>query len=189
MYSSSFSDESLVRIFLAGNEDAFTELHERYRLRIYSLAFQIIRNPAEAQDATQEIFIKLYRTLDRWKVQKSKLSTWIHRLAVNHSIDHWRSRSRRAESQLFGDNGDLVVQVNRTSNSACSPFIAARNREEISLIRGYIKKLPDLQKKTFIGRYFKELKLVEIAELENCNISAVKSALYRATHAVRRFLL
>ena len=189
MYSSSLSDESLVKAFLDGDEDAFTQLYERYRLRIYSIAFQIMRNPEEAQDAAQEIFIKLYRTIDKWDVRISKLSTWIHRLAVNHSIDHWRVRSRRAESQLSGDNGDFILQANRTGNSAGSPFAAARNREEISLIRGYIKKLPDLQKKTFVGRYFKELKLVEIAEMENCNIGAVKSALYRATHAVRHFLL
>ena len=189
MYSRSLSDENLVKAFLEGDEDAFTQLYERYRLRIYSTAFQIMRHPEEAQDAAQEIFIKLYRSIDKWDVRISKLSTWIHRLAVNHSIDHWRVRSRRAESQLLRDNDDLILQGNRTDDSAGSPFISARNREEINLIRGYVKKLPDLQKKTFIGRYFKELKLVEIAELESCNIGAVKSALHRATHAVRNFLL
>lgn len=189
MYNRSLSDERLVEAFLNGDEDAFTQLYERYRLRIYSIAFQIVRNPEEAQDAAQEIFIKLYRTIDKWDVRISKLSTWIHRLAVNHSIDHWRSRSRRAESQLSGDKSDFALEVNGTENFDCSPFVAAKNKEEISLIRSYIKKLPDLQKKTFIGRYFMELKLVEIAELENCNIGAVKSALHRATHAVRRFLL
>ena len=189
MYNSSVSDESLVKAFLEGDEDAFTQLYERYRLRIYSTAFQIMRNPEEAQDAAQEIFIKLYRSIDKWDVRISKLSTWIHRLTVNHSIDHWRVRSRRAESQLLRSGADVIVQVNRSDNSAGSPFIAAKNREEIRLIRGYVKNLPDLQKKTFIGRYFKELKLIEIAELENCRIGAVKSALHRATHAVRNFLL
>jgi RNA polymerase sigma factor (sigma-70 family) len=189
MYNSSVSDESLVKAFLDGDEDAFTQLYERYRLRIYSVAFQIMRNPEEAQDAAQEIFIKLYRSIDKWDVRISKLSTWIHRLAVNHSIDHWRVRARRAESQLLRNGADVILKVNRIDSSAGSPFIAAKNREEIRLIRGYVKKLPDLQKKTFIGRYFKELKLVEIAELENCHIGAVKSALHRATHAVRHFLL
>ena len=189
MNKRSLSDENLVKAFLEGDEDAFTQLYERYRLRIYSIAFQIMRNPEEAQDAAQEVFIKLYRSLDKWDVRISKLSTWIHRLAVNHSIDYWRVRSRRAESQLSGDNGDLILPASKTGSSAGSPYTAARNREEISLIRSYIKKLPDLQKKTFIGRYFKELKLVEIAEQENCKIGAVKSALHRATHAVRHFLM
>ncbi len=187
--NSSLSDEIIVKNILDGDENAFNQLYERYRFRIYSVAFQILRNPEEAQDATQEIFMKLSGSLGKWNVQISKLSTWIYRLAVNHSIDHWRVRSRRGESQLLRNDADLILQVNRTDNSGGSPFIAIKNKEEISLIRGYVKKLPDLQKKTFIGRYFKELKLVEIAELENCNVAAVKSALHRATHAVRHFLL
>ena len=157
-------------------------------MRIYSVAFRIIRDAEEAQDAAQEILIKLYRSLDKWDIHISKLSTWIYRLAVNQSIDYWRVRCRRAESQLSRNDADLISQANGTYSSAGSPFTAAKNREEIRLIRGYVKKLPDLQKNTFIGRYFKEMKLAEIAELENCHIGAVKSALHRATHAVRHFL-
>ncbi|MEJ2245500.1 MAG: RNA polymerase sigma factor [Acidobacteriota bacterium] len=188
MYSSSLTDESLVKIFLDGDEDAFTQLYERYWLRIYIVAFQIILNLEEAQDATQEIFIKIYRSLDTWNVQRSKLSTWIYRVAVNHSIDHLRVLSRRAESRLIRNNAAFILQVYRADNSADSPFIALRNKEEIGLIRRTIEKLPDLQKKAFIGRYFKDLGLGEIAELEQCKIGAVKSALHRATHAVRHIL-
>jgi len=189
MYSNSLTDEILVKIFLDGDEDAFTQLYERYRLRIYIIAFQIIQNPEDAKDVTQEIFIKIYQSLDKWNVQKSKLSKWIYRVAVNHCIDYLRFRSRRVESKLLRNNSDLILQVYATDNSAYSPFMTLRNKEEISLIRRYIEKLPDLQKKTFIGRYFKELNLGEIAELERCNVGAVKSALHRATHAVRHILL
>jgi RNA polymerase sigma-70 factor (ECF subfamily) len=189
MYSGSLSDESLVGAFLDGNEDAFAQLYERYRVRIYSAAFQIMRNPEEAQDATQDIFIKLYRSLHKWNVQKAKLSTWIYRMAVNHSIDCRRVRFRRAESQLPENNAKLIFRQYASGSSAGSPFKDIKNREEISLVRHCIENMPDQQKRTFIGRYFRELKLVEIAEQENCNISAVKSALYRATHAVRHFLL
>ena len=189
MYSGSLSDKTLVEIFLDGNENAFTQLYERYRLFVYSIASRIIRSPEEAKDATQDIFIKLYLSLNQWNVQRSKLSTWIYRVSVNQSIGHLRIRSRRAESQLSSKNADLILQLNRADNSAYSPFIALKNKEEISLIRRYLDTLPDLQKKTFIGRYFKELKLAEIAELENCNVGTVKSSLYRALHAVRHFLL
>jgi RNA polymerase sigma factor (sigma-70 family) len=189
MHSNSLTDESLVKIFLDGDEDAFTQLYERYRLRINIVAFQIIRNLEDAQDVAQEVFMKIYRSLDTWNVQRSKLSTWIYRVAVNHSIDHCRIRSRRAESNLLRNSADLVLQVYTTDNSAHSPFITLRNKEEIGLIRRCIEKLPDLQKRTFIGRYFKELNLGEIAELEHCNVGAVKSALHRATLAVRHILL
>jgi RNA polymerase sigma-70 factor (ECF subfamily) len=189
MYSSALADEILVKIFLDGDEDAFTQLFERYRLRIYIIAFQIIRNSEDAKDVTQEIFIKIYRSLDKWNVQKSKLSKWIYRVAVNHCIDYLRFCSRRIESQLLRNNADLILQVYATDNSAHSPFMAVKNKEEIGLIRRCIEKLPDLQKRTFIGRYFDELNLGEIAELECCNVGAVKSALHRATLAVRQILL
>ena len=189
MYSSALADEILVKIFLDGDEDAFTQLFERYRLRIYIIAFQIIRNSEDAKDVTQEIFIKIYRSLDKWNVQKSKLSKWIYRVAVNHCIDYLRFCFRRIESQLLRNNADLILQVYATDNSAHSPFMAVKNKEEIGLIRRCIEKLPDLQKRTFIGRYFKDLNLVEIAELENCNVGAAKSALHRATLAVRQILL
>ena len=188
MYNSSESDENLVKIFLDGDEDAFTQLHERYRLRIYSVAFRIIRNAEEAQDATQEIFIKLYRSLDKWNGQISKLSTWIYRLAVNHSIDCYRARLRRAESQLPQKNAERIFQWHPRGGSACSPFKTVKGREEIRMVRRCIEKLPDLQKKIFIRRYFQELKLAEIAEMECCNLGTVKTSLYRATGIVRRFL-
>jgi RNA polymerase sigma factor (sigma-70 family) len=186
---SSLSDEIIVKNILDGDENAFTQLYERYRLLIYSAAFRIIHDPEEAQDATQEIFLKLYRSLHKWNVQKAKLSTWIYRMAVNHSIDCRRVRFRRAESQLPENNAKLSFRQHSTGNSAGSPFKAIKNREEISLVRRCVENMPDLQKKTFMGRYFQELKLVEIAEMECRNLQAVKSSLYRATNAVRRALL
>lgn len=182
------SDECLVEIILDGDEDAFTQLYKRYRDKIYTIAFRIIHDSGEAEDAAQEIFIKLYRSLHRWNAEKSKLSTWIYRLSINHSIDCCRVRSRRAETQLSENNAKPVFRSCGNGYSACSPFKAVKNREEISMIQRYIEKLPDLQKRTFIGRYFKELKLVEIAAMERCKIGTVKSSLHRATHLVRRFL-
>jgi len=188
MYSS-LSDKCLVKVILDGDENAFAQLYERHRVLVYSVAFRTLQDPEDARDATQEIFIKIYRFLHQWNVQKSKLSTWIYRLAVNHSIDCCRVRSRRAESQLPENNAELIFRLYGTGYSAYSPFMAIKNKEEISLIRRCIEKLPDLQKKTFIGCYFKEMKIVEIAEMECRNFDAVKTSLYRATHVVRRVLL
>lgn len=188
MYGS-LPDECLVKAILDGDENAFAQLYERYRAVIYSAAFQIIQDSEEAQDATQEVFIKLYQSLHQWNVQKSKLSTWIYRLAANHSINCCRVRFRRAECQLSENNAEYIFRLNATDHSACSAFKAIKNKEEISLVRHCMERLPDLQKKAFIGRYFQELKLVEIAEMECCNLGTVKSSLYRATHFVRRVLL
>lgn len=187
--NSSPSDECLVRMILGGDQDAFTHLYERYRLRIYVIAFQIIRNFQDAEDATQEVFLKIFLYLDSWNYKRSKLSSWIYRVAINHAIDHCRIQHRRAEARLSKHDPDLIFQKYCAAKSAESPFIAIRNREEVNLIWCSIKKLPYLQRKAFIYRYFKDLKPVEIAKLENCHTDAVKSAIYRARNAVRQSLL
>jgi len=188
MYSS-LSDECLVKAFLNGDEDAFTQLHERYRKLIYLTAFRITRDTEGSHDATQDIFIKFYRSLPQWNVRRSKLSTWIYQLAKNHSIDYCRKRFRRAESQLPENNVDRLIRQYATSCPAYSPFRAVKKKEEIHLVRRLIDRLPELQKKVFTHRHVSGLKLVEIAEVECLNLQTVKSSLHRATKVVRRNLL
>lgn len=185
----STSDKSLVRMILNGDETAFAQLYQRYRTQIYSAAFRILQDAEEAEDVSQEIFIKLHKSLHQWDDKKSKLSTWIYRMSVNHSIDFWRVRNRRAETQLPEHNSGQIYNSCRTGSYADTPFEAVRNREEIRLVRHCIEKLPELQKKAFISRYFQGLKLAEIAENECRNLATIKSSLYRATLAVRQVLL
>jgi RNA polymerase sigma-70 factor, ECF subfamily len=186
--SNSLPDEIIVKKILEGDENAFAQLYERYRLLIYSAACRIIRDPEEARDATQEIFLKLYRHLHLWDSQLSRLATWIYTMAVNHSIDCRRTRLRRAESQLPENISRPVLRLHAAGSDARSPFKAVQNREEISLVRRRLETLPDIQKNTFRSRYFHELKLVEIAEMECCNLGTIKSSLHRATRAVRQML-
>jgi RNA polymerase sigma-70 factor (ECF subfamily) len=186
---SSLSDECLVKVFLNGDENAFTQLYERYRSLIYLVAFRITHDSEGSHDATQEIFIKFYQSLHRWNASQSRLSTWIYRLAINHSIDCYRARFRRAEFQLPENYAERMPQQYATGHSICSPFMAYKNKEEINLARWCIDKLPELQKKVFIDRYIRGLKLVEIAEIECCKLETVKSSLYRATKTVRRILI
>ena len=185
----SAADEILVRNILDGDDQAFTLLYERYRRSVYSVAYRVIGNHDETQDATQEIFIKLYRFLHTWDCQKAKLSTWIHILARNHSIDCCRVRGRRAESQIRGNYPDRISDINVPGYLAQSPFIHMVNKEEIAVVRHCVGKLPDMQRRTFIRRYFDERKLVEIAEIESCKLATVKTSLHRAKKAVRQVLL
>lgn len=87
------------------------------------------------------------------------------------------------------NNAEQIFRLRPTGSYARSPYKAIKNKEELKLVRDCIEKLPDLQKKTFTRRYFQEMKLVEIAEMECRNLGTVKSSLYRATHTVRKILL
>jgi len=181
------SDEELVGRTLQGDEDAFSELYERYRRPVYSTAYRIIQNCEEALDISQEVFIKLYRSLASWNPRKAKFSTWLYRLAANHAIDCWRARRRRAESGLADGPAEQVV-ADALRDAFRSPYRDVENRERVDAVRRCVDELPELQKKVFILRYFEELKLEEIAEIEGCSLGTVKTSLFRGTHAVRRRL-
>ena len=188
MHTQSATDEGLVQSALAGDEIAFCRLYERYRQLIYSAAYKIIQNPEDAQDAAQEIAFKLYRGLHHWDVQKAKLSTWIYKMTVNHSIDCHRVRRRRKEYPLpenrFGQDACFDIP----DRAARSPFKEMENKEQIDAVLRCAETLPDLQRQIFIDRYFEECKLEEIAEIERCSLGTVKSSLHRSTHSMRQFL-
>ncbi len=186
--TSTLSDEDLVEGTLSGDEHAFSELYDRYRQPVYSTAYRIIQNAEEAQDATQEVFIKLYRSLPVWTREKAKLSTWLFRLAANHAIDCWRARRRRSESQIPGEPGDKEWVEYPLGEAIRSPYQEVAGREQVDEIRRCVDYLPELQKKVFILRYFHELKLEEIAEVENCSLGTVKTSLFRATQTIRKAL-
>ncbi len=186
--TSTLSDDDLVEDTLEGDEHAFSELYDRYRLPVYSTAYRIIQNAEEAQDATQEIFIKLYRSLPVWKREKARFSTWLFRLAANHAIDRWRARRRRAELQVPGAAGDDEWADYPIGEAIRSPYPEVAGREQVDEIRRCVDHLPELQKKVFVLRYFDELKLEEIAAVENCSLGTVKTSLFRATRTIRRAL-
>jgi len=183
---SSLPDEDLVGKILVGDEDAFSRLYDRYHHKVHATVYRVVQDAGEAQDATQEVFIKVYRSLQEWNPKKARFSTWLYRLACNHAIDCWRSRRRRRESQPDDSPGKEGFPEHPVSDAIFTPFGALESKEGIDRIRQCVNDLPDLQKKVFLLRYFHDLKLEEIAEMENCSLGTVKTSLFRATHAVRR---
>jgi RNA polymerase sigma factor (sigma-70 family) len=188
MNTQSVTDEGLVKNILSGDENAFSQLYERYRRPIYSAAYRIIQNSEDAQDATQEIAFKLYRSLHKWDVQKSKLSNWIYKMAANHSIDCYRMRRRRMESPELENSYDPDSRIDIPDRSTQSPLNEIENREQVDAVLQHVRILPDLQRQIFIHRFFHERKIEEIAEIEHLSLGTVKSSLHRATYTVRGLL-
>ena len=182
----SLSDEELVERTLGGEEDAFSQIYDRYRRPVYSTSYRIIQNSEEALDATQEVFIKLFRSLGSWDPNKSKFSTWLYRMAANHAIDRWRLHRRRGESPLEDESAAQHIEGDPLRDAFRSPYDEVERRESVEEIRRCVESLPELQKKVFILRYFRDMKLEEISEAEECSLGTVKTSLFRATQAVRR---
>ncbi|MBP1595769.1 MAG: hypothetical protein H6Q05_1146 [Acidobacteria bacterium] len=190
-HSGAISDEELVRRSLLGEDEAFAQLYERYKQPITATMTRIMRDRTEAQDATQEVFLKMYRALPAWDSSRAKFSTWVYRLAANHAIDCWRLRRRRAEvflmepekmadapshAGVFRGMGDHSLEKRVEQN------------EKLAEIRRCLNDLPRSQRRVFILRLFLGLRLREIAEREGYSLAAVKGSLYRAIRMVQQRL-
>lgn len=181
-------DEELVEKSLRGEADAFRRLYERYRRPIYVAVCRIVLDPEEARDATQEIFITVYRSLALYDSRRTRFFPWIHRVATNRAIDYWRLRRRRAEVPL-PENAE--VSLKRASNRRNGEQAVERileQKERTAEVRRFLKELPQPQRRFFIMRYFDGLKLREIAEKEGYKLGTVKSSLHKATRTMRRKL-
>jgi RNA polymerase sigma-70 factor (ECF subfamily) len=177
-------DEDLVFRFRGGDEDAFSHLYARYNRKVLKTAYRIVRNPEDAQDAAQEIFLKLYRALPHWDCTRARLSTWLYRMAANHAIDCWRFHQRRPETTQDFATSD----PGRMSNDQQTPHAVLVRNEKLLELDRCVETLPPLQRRFFVLRYLHGMTLEEIAEAEGRSLGTVKGLLYRATHAVRRRL-
>ncbi len=181
-------DEDLVLRWRRGEEDAFSQLYRRYRKPVMSTAYRIIGNSADAQDATQEIFVKVYRSLTLWDPAKSRLSTWLFRLASNHAIDRWRIQRRRSRFETASGFSDVTTCRFLHSGAVIGPHTQLMRKELASRIHRTIRSLPRLQRRFFVLRYLHGLRLQEIAHLEGRSLGTVKGLLFRACRTVRHRL-
>jgi len=183
-------DEQLVLLSMKGDEEAFRALYDRYRRRVFATVRRIVRNREEAQDVTQEVFAKLYRSLSSWDSGRAKFSTWLFRLAANHAIDAWRSSRRRAELSLEGEGSDggTMRPIQYHNKMVFHAERALERKERIAEIRRFVDGLPPLQRRVFFLRHFEGFKLNEIAKSEGHKLATVKTSLYRATQHLRRRL-
>jgi RNA polymerase sigma-70 factor (ECF subfamily) len=178
-------DEELVKRSLRGEEDAFQRLYERYKPSVYAAVYRIVLDPEEAQDATQEIFITIYRSLAIWSPQRARFFPWIFKVATNRAIDHWRIRRRRAEVPL-----NEIVEKQSHGALPCRATLepmerTVEHRERVAEVWRFVAELPQSQRRFIVLRYCYGLKLKEIAEMEGCKLGTVKSALHRATNTMR----
>lgn len=183
-----FTDEELVarcKAELPGNTHSYEMLVQRYLNRVYSITYRVVGNKEEAEDITQEVFIKVYHGLKKFE-QQASFSTWIYRIATNTALDsldkmerrpkiHIRLFSSKNDSQETGQDGpDLPA------SSETDPEEAAQQSELRECIRNVLKKLDREQARLLLLRDFDDRSYEEIARLLEAGLSAVKMRIHRA---------
>jgi RNA polymerase sigma-70 factor, ECF subfamily len=175
------ADSELVNRAAGGDPAAFQALVERHRSMVYRVAYQFAGNHHDAEDIAQEVFIKVYRSLDRFR-QDAQLSSWLYRIVMNACIDH-RRRQCPSASAPFGEEAEQ--RMLNAAEETPGPEDRAYAGELGQVLETEVSRLPQGQRIVFIMRHHQGLKLVEIAEALGLAEGTVKRQLHAAIHRLR----
>jgi RNA polymerase sigma factor (sigma-70 family) len=172
------SDAALIENVLDGNDHAFRLLVEKYRNDVFRAIFAVLRDQKEAEDAAQEVFMKVYTSLPQYQNQGFK--TWMTRIAVNHAIDIKRKQVRRREEVAE----DLEVQLVGTPKDSVEKEIIETDRRK--LVRKKLAELPENYREVIYGFYIAEKSYQQMADEQNVQVKTIETKLYRARHWMKK---
>src|SRR6266566_2525753 len=184
---SSATDRDLVATAVTGVESSFEELVRRYQRPISAYVYRMVGDYDAALDLTQEIFIKVYGSLARYR-SEFKFSTWIYKIAHNCAVDHLRRHNGREQSLTRSSEGDcyeLPLESRRPS-----PEQESERKERKLEIEGVVRALPAAYRELIVLRHSQDLTYEEIVEVTGLPLGTVKNRLFRAREMMRQqFLL
>ena len=177
-------DEMLVAQFQSGHQSAFDELMLRYKSKIFSYLLRSVRNHEDADDITSEVFVKAYRSLNKWK-PKAKFSTWLYKIASNLAIDHHRKK----RPQVYALDDMEVPEAHLVATDLHSDPVKQVEEQELGrIIREAVDQLSPKQKAVFQLNRYEGLQLKEIAERLDMAEGTVKTHLHRAIKQLQTLL-
>ena len=171
-------DYRLMRRVAIGEEDAITELYNRYGALVFKLSIQFLSNNAEAEDAVQEVFVRLWKTADRFDPRKAKLVTWVMLITRRHLIDCIRRKTVRPKSHELDDQHQLSATEDQ---NASNMMLQERN----AALWHALKALPEMQRTVIERAYFQGFTLREVSLQIDAPLGTVKSALSRGLLRLR----
>jgi RNA polymerase sigma-70 factor (ECF subfamily) len=172
----------LVERFKRGESEAFDEIMNKYQKQVYNIAYGFIGNYEDAYDISQEVFIKVYRSLDKLR-NGSAFVLWLRRITVNTCTDYVRQQV--SEETL--DDVSYLSNYYSSDNRSSDKLMETGELQKI--ISRAVNRLPKRQQKVFMLRHYDGLSLKDIAKTLNCSLGTVKAHLFRATRRLRDLLL
>jgi len=180
------SDAELVSSAITGREASFEELVRRYQRPIVSYVYRMLSDYEASLDVTQEVFIKVYNSLERYSCDY-KFSTWLYRIAHNAAIDHLRRNSVTTQSlETENPNGTYQLQIESPNPTPEQDRERSEWRKEIE---GIVKRLPEAYRELILLRHSRDLSYDEIAEVTGLPLGTVKNRLFRAREMMRGLLI
>lgn len=178
------NEERIVCELKAGNCSVFKEIIELFKNRVFGMAYKFTNNYDEAQDLSQEIFLKIYKEIGGFRFE-SKLSTWIYRVSINTCLD-WKRKKNKVKilstSILNGDDEIVEIDIKDDNPLPEEAFIRSESQREVhELIYG----LPDKYKSVIIMYHFNSMSYQDISTALNIPERTVETRLYRARRLLK----
>jgi len=159
----------------AKSEEEFEKFYQLYINRIYTIIYRVVKDEADAEDLTMEVMMKVYDKIDSFR-EEAKLSTWVYRIAYNHSLGFLRKKKP-------------VESLKEYDKSFDEAHLLQIEREEVSnLLRIRLMELPEKQRIALTLFYFKELSYKEISYTMGVDIGAVKNYIHRGKENLKNIL-
>ena len=177
-------DTVLITRAAEGDRTAFHTLVERHRPMVYRVAYQYAGNHHDADDIAQDVFLKVYQSLTRFR-QDAQFTSWLYRIAMNACIDHQRRQSPHVKRR---ETADPELAMETAPEPAPGPEQAAAGAELGVALEAAIGALPPRQRLIFVMRHHEGLKLHEIAAALGLQDGTVKRQLHSAVHRLRKVL-
>lgn len=181
-------ERELVHKAREGDKTAFEQLVTIYERKVYATAYRYMGNEADALDASQDVFVRVFRFLNTFN-EDSAFSTWIYRITINVCKDSLKRRSSRGELPLEMTDDDGDTYVNEISDSRFDPVTVYEKAELSRDIRQGIETLPPNYKEIIIMRDVCGMTYEDISESLKIEIGTVKSRIARARERLRKKLL
>ncbi|TGK11555.1 RNA polymerase sigma factor [Leptospira fletcheri] len=175
------ADWACIQKVLAGDYDSFEELVLRYETLVYSQARKAFRNETEAEDFTQDVFLKAFEGLSTFK-GRAKFSTWVFSIARNEIIRRYRKDHPEIEASLEG------VSAESSPDSSSTQESNLMEKETNEKIRSLVDKLPELYRKPISLHYFENMSYKDISENLNLKMNTLKSYIFRGKEILREWL-
>lgn len=181
------TDQDMIDRLLTGDSSALEEVIQKYQPRVYNTAFQIIKDPNDAQEITQDVFFTVFRKIHTFKGD-SAFYTWIYRITVNYAFMKIRSRRNRkqisfSELPQTEDNGSFLASILPDRSKLADERLV--QKEFMDKVLASMGQLPDKYRVVFELRDLKQLTNEEVGQMLNLSLAAVKSRVHRARLYIR----
>ncbi len=183
------SEHDFIELLKKGDNQAFGQLLDNYQAKVFGSCISFVPNKEDAEDIAQEVFLEVFNSISKFN-EKSKLSTWIYRIAVNKSLEFIRKKNTKKRFGFMLNFFDNDIEIDRSSyfTEFNHPGIQLEHKEKTEVLFAAINKLPEAQRIVYTLSKIEGLSYQEVSAVTQKSIPSIESLLFRSKKKLRILL-